>query len=42
MPGNALFSHRFLDLILDGVLMDFGSILDDFSDDFSMNFQSRF
>ena len=40
--GCALFPHRFLDLVLDVFFMDFGSILDNFSDDFSMIFASLF
>ena len=40
--GCAVFSHRFLDLILDGFFIDFGSILDDFSADLSMIFASFF
>lgn len=40
--GGAHFPYRFLELILDGFFMDFGSIFDDFSVDCSMNFQSFF
>ena len=40
--GCALFSHRFLNLILDGLFMDFGSTLDDFSEDFPIICSSLF
>ena len=40
--GCALFSHRFLDLILDGFFIDVGSVLDKFSDDFQWIFNHFF